>query len=178
MDVITINKKQCIIKTLLVVGLGFISIFSFGQTDPTDTIPGDPGGLTVYTVQNMSFGAFTNGSTGGTVSISTNGTRSVTGNVVLLNLGTQYFQAIFDIDAPQGSIVSILNGSDATLTGSNGGSMSMQIGGSDPPSPFITVVSQPARTQVNIGGLLTVGSSAANPPGTYTGTFYITFNQE
>lgn len=153
-------------------------MFSFGQVDPTDTIPGDPGGISVYTVQNMSFGAFSTSSTGGTIIVSTNGTRSVTGNVVPLNLGTSYFKAIFDIDAPIGSIVSILNGSDATLTGSNGGSMLMHIGGSDPPSPFITIVSQPSRTQVSISGTLTVGSPAANPPGTYNGTFYITFNQE
>lgn len=178
MEAIVINKKQWIIKTLLVMVLGFISICSFAQIDPTDSIPGDPGALSVYTIQNMSFGAFSNGGTGGTVIISTNGTRSVTGNVVPLNLGTTYFQAIFDIDAPIGSIVSILNGSDATLTGSNGGSMSMHISDSDPPSPFIIIVSQPTRTQVSIGGTLTVGSPVANPPGTYNGTFYITFNQE
>lgn len=178
MEAIVINKKQWIIKTLLVIGLGFMSFMSYGQTDPTDTIPGDPGGISVYTVQNMSFGAFTDGVTGGTVIISTSGTRSVTGNVVPLNLGTSYFQSIFDIDAPIGSIISILNGSDATLTGSNGGSMSMSIGGSDPSSPFIIIVTQPTRTQVSIGGTLTVGSTAANPPGNYNGTFYITFNQE
>lgn len=178
MGPIVIHKRQWIIKTLLVTALGFISIFSFAQVDPTDTIPGDPGGISVYTVQNMSFGAFTGGSTGGTVIISTDGTRSVTGNVVPLNLGTQYFHAIFDIDAPLGSIVSLLNGSDAALAGSNGGSMSMHIGDSNPSSPFVIIVSQPARTPINIGGTLTVGNPAANPPGTYTGTFYITFNLE
>jgi hypothetical protein len=178
MKEIIINRKQWIIKTFLVILLGFISVRSFAQTDPTDTIPGDPGGITVYTVQNMSFGAFSTGSTGGTIIISTNGTRSVTGDVVALNLGTSYFQSIFDIDAPIGSIVSILNGSDAILTGSNGGSMSMHIGGSNPTSPYITIVAQPTRTQVSIGGTLTVGIPAVNPPGTYTGTFYITFNLE
>ena len=178
MEPIRIYKTQWIIKTLLVIGLGFMSIISFGQTDPTDTLPGDPGAISVYRVQDMSFGAFSHGPTGGTVIISNSGSRSVTGDIVPLNLGTFYFQSIFDIDAPQGSIISIQNGSDATLTGSNGGSLSMQIGNSDPSSPFIITVTQPARTQVSIGGTLTVGSPVANPPGTYTGTFYITFNQE
>jgi hypothetical protein len=178
METIFINKRQWMIKFLLLTAAVFITVFSFAQTDPTDTIPGDPGGLTVYNIQNMSYGAFSIVSTGGTVNIATNGTRSVTGDVVPLNLGTQYFQAIFEIDAPVGSIVSLLNGADATLTGSNGGSMTMHIGDSDPPSPFITIVSQPARTQVSIAGTLTVGSPAANPPGAYNGTFYITFNQE
>lgn len=178
MEAIVIHKKQWIIKTFLVVLSGFISHFSFAQIDPTDSIPDDPGALSVYTVQNMSFGAFSHGNLGGTIIISANGTRSVTGDVVALNLGAFWFHSIFDIDAPAGSIISILNGPDATLTGSNGGSMNLRIGNSDPPSPFITIVSQPSRTPVNIGGTLTVGSPAANPPGMYTGTFYITFNYE
>lgn len=178
MEPVTVNKKQWIIKAFLVTGTVFFSVFSFAQINPTDSLPGDPGGISVYTVQNMSFGSFSTGSNGGTVIISTNGTRSVTGDLVPLNMGTLYFQAIFDIDAPLGSIVSILNGPDVTLTGNNGGTMSLRIGSSDPSSPFITTVSQPARTQASIGGTLTVGSPAANPSGTYTGTFYITFNQE
>jgi Domain of unknown function (DUF4402) len=170
-----IHNKHWFSKSLLVSGLFFISIFSYAQTD---TLPDDPGGLTIYPVQNMNFGAFSIGNTGGTVIISNNGTRSVTGDVIALNLGALYFQSIFDIDGPQGSIVSIINGSDVTLSGSNGGSIHLRIGNSDPPSPFIITVMQPARTTINIGGTLTVGSPAANPPGTYTGTFYITFNQE
>ena len=173
----TRKPRQWIKSSLLVLALGFISICSFAQ-DPSDTIPPDPGAMSVYTIQNLSFGAFSHSSTGGTIIISNTGVRSVTGDVVPLNLGVLFFHAIFEIDTPEGTIVSILNGADATLTGSSGGSVSMHIGNSDPPSPFITTVIQPARTQVNIGGTLTVGSPAANPPGTYTGTFYITFNQE
>jgi hypothetical protein len=178
MQEIAINKKQGITRIFLVFILGNISIFSFAQGNPTDTIPGDPGGISVYTVQNISFGAFSIGSAGGTVIISNNGTRSVTGDIMALNLGTAYYQSIFDIDAPQGAIVSILNGSDVTLTGSNGGSMSMHIGNSNPAAPFVVTALQPARTPVSIGGTLTAGTPGANPPGTYTGTFYITFNLE
>jgi len=178
MATIVKHKIQRVIKTLFLIALGLISLQSFGQGDPTDSFPDDPGGITVFPVQNISFGAFSNGITGGTVIISPNGTRSVTGNVIPLNLGTQYFQAIFDISAPLGSIVSILNGSNATLTGSNGGSMIMSIGGSYPGSPFIITIPQPTRTPVSIGGTLTVGSNAANPPGIYSGTFYITLNLE
>ena len=160
-----------------VILLSFTSVFCFGQT-PTDSLPGDPGALSVVTVQNMSFGAFSHGNLGGTVVVSNNGTRSATGDVVALSLGISYFQAIFEIDAPYGSIISILNGPNATLTGSGGGSMSLQIGASDPAGPFATTVYQPQRTQVNVGGTLTVQGSTGSPPGSYTGTFYITFNQE
>jgi hypothetical protein len=178
MSTLFIYTKQWIIKAFLLTGLCFISSIAFAQTDPTDSLPGDPGALTIYTVQHMSFGAFSIGNSGGTVVITSNGTRSVTGDVLGLNLGTTYFQSIFDIDGPQGAIVSILNGSDATLTGSNGGTMMMHIGNSNPSSPFIITVAQPARTQVSIGGTLNVGNSAVNPPGNYSGTFYITFNLE
>jgi len=171
----TKHTKQWLIKTLLVTLLGFMSVCSFAQTD---SLPGDPGAIIVYTVQNISFGAFTGGSSGGTVIISTSGTRSVTGDVVALNLGTSYFQSIFEIDAPQGTIISITNGPNAVLTGSNGGTMSMLIGTSNPASPLITTAIQPLRTAVSIGGTLTVGNAAANPPGAYNGTFYITFNHE
>jgi hypothetical protein len=177
MKTITMKPRQWIKRPLFVLILGFISVFSFAQ-NPTDTIPQDPGAMSVSTIQNLSFGAFSPGNAGGSVIISNSGSRSVTGDVIPLNMGVQYFHAIFEIDAPQGSIISILNGPNATLTGSNGGSLSLQIGNSDPASPFIITVPQPVRTQVNIGGTLTVGSPAANPPGTYTGTFYITFNQE
>jgi hypothetical protein len=177
MKTITMKPRQWMKRALLVLIPGFISICSFAQ-DPTDSLPGDPGGMSVYTVQNLSFGAFSHGNSGGTVIVSNTGTRSVTGDVIPLNLGVLFFHAIFEIDTPEGAIISILNGADATLTGSNGGSVSLHIGSSDPPSPFITTVTQPARTQVNIGGTLTVGGPVANPPGTYTGTFYITFNQE
>lgn len=169
------NNNQWVIKTLLVTIFGFLSACSFAQTD---SLPGDPGALTVYTVQNLSFGAFSAGSSGGTVVISTDGARTVTGDVVALNLATPFYQAIFDLDTPQGTIISIYNGPDVQLTGSMGGSMLMQLSAPHPSSPLITTVAQPGRTAVYIGGTLTVGNAAANPPGTYNGTFYITFNQE
>jgi hypothetical protein len=145
---------------------------------PTDTLPGDPGGLYVYTVQNMNFGAFAHGNSGGSITISNTGTRTSTGDVVPLNLGVSYYNAIFEIEAPPGAIISILNGPDATLTGSNGGSMLLSIGNSSPISPFTNSLAPPTRTQINIGGTLTVGGSGSAPPGTYTGTIYITFNHD
>jgi hypothetical protein len=178
MKAIRIIIRQYHRKALLAVILGFISMGSHAQIDPTDSLPDDPGAISVSTVQHMSFGAFSNGGTGGTLTVSTSGSRSATGSIVPLNLGRFYFQAIFDIGAPQGSIISILFGADASLTGSNGGSMLMHVSGSDPPSPFITIATQPARTPVKVAGILSVGSASANPPGAYSGTFYIIFNHE
>ena len=132
-------------------------------------------GISITKVQNLSFGAFSQGNAGGTITVSNSGERSATGAVIPLNLGIQYFQAAFDVEAPAGTIISISNGADATLRGSKGGSMPLQIGNSDVGSPFITTAS--GKTRVNIGGTLSVGSPSANPPDAYSGSFYITLTK-
>jgi hypothetical protein len=162
---------------LLMVLLCALPALSYAQ-NPADSLPGDPAAIAIYTVQDMSFGAFSTSGSGGTVTVSNSGTRTATGSITPLNLGVPYYQSIFEIDAPQGTIISILNGPATTLTGSNGGSVSVAIGGSQPASPFSTTVIQPARTQVNIGGTLTVGNAASSPPGSYSGTLSITFNYQ
>jgi len=146
-------------------------VSSFGQPHP-------PRPIKVYTVQNINFGAFCQGLSGGTVIIYPNGTRSSTGDIVQLNLGYQFYPAIFEIDVLPGTLISILYGPDAILTGSHGGTLTMHIGGSDPKSPFVTKVYPPSRTQVYIGGTLMVGNPSANPPGAYSGIFSVIFNQE
>jgi len=178
MNVSNLYIPHLIKKITLAAAAVFITLFAAAQGDPTDSLPGDPGALTIYKVQNLNFGAFSVGNTGGTVLIQNNGSRTVTGDVVALNMGALYFQAIFDVDGPNGAIVSITNGPDVVLAGSNGGTLLMHIGNSAPSSPFIITVVQPSRTAVNIGGTLTAGPPAANPPGLYSANFYVTFNLE
>lgn len=171
------RPQSCMIRSLLLILATFASLISFAQ-EPTDSLPGDPGGFAVYTIQNLSFGAFTFGSSGGTLTVSNSGSRSSSGDIIPLNLGVIYCQAVFEIEAPEGTIFWILNGPNSTLLGSNGGSMSLSIGTSDPASPFNVINPSPARTSISLGGILTVGNMVANPAGSYTGNFYITFNQE
>jgi hypothetical protein len=170
-------NKSPIIKFLLGLFLICLSNAGFSQTTPTDSLPGDPS-IAVYTVQHLKFGGFYQSASGGTITVRNDGTRTATGTVVPLGLGILFCQAIFDVEAPAGTVISIMNGPAVTLTGSNGGTMSLQLGLSDPVSPFNNVTQPPARTSVNIGGTLTVGSPAVSKPGTYSGTFYITFNQQ
>lgn len=139
--------------------------------------PPRPVSIFVDPAQGLSFGAFFQGNTGGTVIIYPNGTRSTTGSVIQANLGFSFSPAIFEVDAEPGTIVNISNGPDVTLSGSNGGSMVLHIGTSSPGSPFIATAVSPARTQITIGGTLTVGTPLANPPGNYSGTFSVTFIQ-
>lgn len=160
---ISLKRKQV---TLLICGIVFFLL---------SNLPANAQ-ITVTTAQNLSFGAFFQGNTGGTVTISYDGSRSATGGVILANIGGfTFLPAIFEVEAPVGTIVLIQNGSDVTLSGNNGGSMTLSVGSSSTGSPFTTTT---AKTQVGIGATLTIGSPAANPAGTYSGSFSVTFIQQ
>jgi hypothetical protein len=139
-----------------------------------------PRPVIIYTnpAQGLFFGAFYHGAAGGSVIVYPDGSRSATGDVVQLGLGQLFAPAIFEIEAPIGTRLGILNGPDAVLSGSNGGTMTMQVGDSDVGNHFVTTIAAPGRTQVRVGGILNVGNSLANPPGAYSGMFQITFVQE
>jgi hypothetical protein len=165
------------IKFLLLALVSCVTKITYAQT-PTTGVPGDPGGIYVYNLQDLSFGTFTVGKEGGSVTIAPNGLRSSTGDVVLFNLGEQYYNAVFEIEAPPGVVISVLKGQDVYLKGSNGGSALLKLGDSYPATPFVSMIPPPGRTQVNFGGTLILNESLNTISGTYTGNFYITFNQE
>ncbi|MCD4729579.1 MAG: DUF4402 domain-containing protein [Bacteroidales bacterium] len=141
-------------------------------------MPPRPISVTVNLSQNLNFGAFYHGNVGGSVIIYNDGSRSSTGDIVLLTMGYSFSTGLYDVVANPGTLISILNGPDAILTGSNGGSMILQLGESYPASPFIITTTPPASTQLRIGGTLFVGNPIVNPPGNYGGTFDLTFVQE
>lgn len=155
-----------------------VLFFTFSPRLYSQELPPRPITVTVNMSQNLAFGAFYHFNTGGSVIINSDGSRSSTGDVVLLNLGYVYSTGLYDIVGNPGTLVSILNGPDAILTGSSGGSMTLQIGNTDPSNPFIITTLPPASTQLRIGGTLLVGNPLANPPGNYSGTFDVTFVQE
>ncbi len=127
----------------------------------------------------LSFGAFTPGASGGTISVVPDGTaRTATGTVLPLNLGQSFSPAMFRIKANPGTVVSILTGSPSTLNGSNGGTLSLQLDGTWPSSPLVTQLPYPQETTVLVGGTLTVGNIGTNPAGSYSGVVNVTFVQE
>lgn len=140
--------------------------------------PDPPRPITVTTAQNLSFGAFYHGSGGGDITITTTGSRSSTGDIVLLGLGYVYSPALIDIVANEGTLINLLPLPDIILTGSNGGSMTLRFGTPDPESPFVTTALPPSTTQLKLGGILSVDDSGSNPPGSYSGTFDLIFIQE
>ena len=123
-----------------------------------------------WTNQNLSFGAFYQGASGGTVTISSAGVRSSTGDVWLLFMGSTSTSR-YEIVANPGTVVSVL-GTTSVIADGSGHSLTLEI----PASVFVTTSG--TVTYVDIGGTLTVGTPAANPPGNYSGSFTITFNQE
>ena len=163
---------QVILKIIPVIFLFITPGQLNAQEDPPRPVQ-----ITV-TAQILSFGAFYHGAAGGTVTIDPDDTRSATGDIVLLGMGYSFSSALYEILANPGTIISVLNGDDATLTGDNGGTLTLQVGDSDPGSPFVTTVPYGVITYLNVGGILFVGNSGANPPGNYTGTFDITLVQE
>jgi len=168
-----LKGRGTIVMMIGIVLLLFCQFKVNGQTKPPRPIA-----VSFNPGEGLRFGAFFQSTSGGTVIISTSGLRTFTGSVVGAGLGIAYGPADFEIDADPGTLINLLNGPDATLYGSSGGTMTLHLGTTFPSAPFITTVSPPAQTSVKIGGTLTVGSPVANPSGTYSGSFVVTFIQE
>jgi len=169
-----IQKKRLVLRIVLYVSILAGCHLSVNAQPP----PPRPISIYVNPAQGLIFGAFFQGVSGGTVVVYPDGSRAVTGSLVQANLGYPYSPAIFEVDANQGTVVSIMNGPDVTLTGSNGGTLGLHIGAASTGAVFITTAAPPSRTQVRIGGTLTVGNALANPSGNYSGTFSVTFIQQ
>jgi hypothetical protein len=163
------------IRVMLFASLVLL-LFALSQDGLAQEPPPRPVDVTV--VQNLGFGAFAQGAAGGSVTINSAGSRSSSGDIILLNLGYLFSAASYRLVGNAGTVVSILNGPDVSLPGSNGGSMTLHIGASDPASPFVLLTVPPDYTTMNVGGTLTVGNPGSNPPGNYSGTFDVTLIQE
>ena len=158
--------------------LAFIFALLAGAQVYCQQMPPRPVIVTPNNAQPLAFGAFAAAVTGGTVTVSPDGTRTASGDVVLFGMGYIFSPAMIYIRANPGTVISLLAPSPSVLTGSGGGSMTLTITGTQPATPFVTIVPWTSQTTVLVGGRLTVGNQASNPPGTYTGTFNITFVQE
>jgi hypothetical protein len=160
------NIKQHALLFITAACFMFISIQSGAQEQP-------PRPIGVSLATGIEFGTFFHGPTGGTGVISPDGTRTSTGDIFLVGFASSPLS--FWIDANPGTIISMLPIPTVTLTGSSGGSMTMDINASYPVLPFPAPAT---TTQLFLGGTLNVSNALANPPGYYSATFFVTFNQE
>lgn len=163
-----VKRKHVILMICLTILLVF-HLSSFAQEQPPKPIA-----VTARASQQLSFGTFIQSGTNGTVSVTPQGVRSSTGSVILIS-SSNISPALIDVVANPGTLITITNGSDASLTSSEGSVMTLHIGDSDPGPSFIA---SGTSTPVKIGGTLIVGSSSQNPPGIYSGTFQVNFIQQ
>ncbi len=136
--------------------------------------------LTVNPVQSIHFGTIClTGGAGGSATVSYDGTWSSTGSLILINAIPSPQPAIFELKLCPGRSVNITYSPTVYLTGSNGGTLALDIGPTEKGgngSSFVTEGDCDFITPLRVGGTLYVDGSAI--PGTYTGSFEITFNQE
>ncbi len=170
-NILNINRRLMAVTALLVL-YGLFCTVSAQEPPPRPVI------VTFNESQPLAFGAFSPGAAGGTVTVAPGGTRSAAGDVVLLSMGFAYTPAMFYVRANQGTVLSVLVSPPVTLTGSGGGTLTLQVSGTLPSSPFVTTLPWPQQTTVLVGGILTIGNMASNPPGNYTGNFSITLIRE
>ena len=138
--------------------------------------PPKPIAVTVSIAQHLNFGTFIVTGSGGSVTVNYNGVRSTINDVYIPSISSSETPtpALFEVTALRGTLITIVNGSPVYLSGSNGDSILLTVGPSSTGTPF---VAQGMTTDVFIGGTLTVGSLTANRPGSYSGTFSVTFVQ-
>ena len=167
---------QCqLLKRLWAPFCLLVGLMAFAQRAQGQEKPPRPVTVDVSTAQHLSFGSFIQSGTNGTVTVDFNGFRTATGNIILPNINSIVTPALFIVDAEPGTLITIVNGPPATLSGSNGGIISLELGDASTGNPFIT---RSQYTDVFIGGTLTIESLSANPAGFYNGTFQVTFIQQ
>ncbi|MBP8959518.1 MAG: DUF4402 domain-containing protein [Bacteroidales bacterium] len=152
-------------KSQVLILAGIILLSGICNEIKAQEDPPRPPSVTLIT--NLSFGAFYS-ATGGSVTIDQYGARSSV-NVTLFSFGS-VSAAHFNIYANAGTVINILNIPDFQLTWS-GYSMTVKAGNTNPQLPFVNTNPYSVPTELTIGATLLVGTPAANPPGTYTGTF-------
>ena len=161
----------CFPGRFILMTSGIILLFAVSPEIKAQEDPPRPPSITI--AQDLSFGAFYHGAVGGTVSVSPAGSRTSTGDIVLVGLGYLFSPARYNVYSNAGTVISILNGPDVPLTWTSY-SMNLHIGTTLPLSPFVNPNPYSVPTELTVGATLTVGNALANPPGTYTGTFNIT----
>lgn len=169
-----ITDRRYISQAIIAICLLF-SIPSIAQE-----MPPVPVQVEVRTSRFLNFGTFTTGSGVGTINVDANSNRITTGDVFILS-GQPVTSALFDVYANPGTVINIIPAqANFTLTGSNGGSMLVEVNNSDISTgpTFITSSNVNSPNEVYIGGTLKIGDISANPPGQYNGTIIINFIQQ
>jgi len=167
------TNKRFLKLSLLATGIFVCVCFSFAQPVlPQRT-------LTVNATQSIHFGTICVTGQGGTVTLGYDGQRSSTGSVLLLSVAPTAHPAIFEIKLCEGRNVTITYDATTVLTSGTGGTLTLNIGPTEKGisgTSFTTNSDCNFITPLRVGGTLNIPDLAL--PGTYTGSFAMTFNQE
>jgi hypothetical protein len=157
-----------------------VVVFCFCSTVTFSQPPLPQRSLTVLPTQSIHFGTLcSTGGAGGTVILGFDGSRTSTGDILLLAIAPASQPAIFEVKLCQGRNIIITFSPTATLTNGTGGSLLLHIGPTDKGisgAYFPTNADCNFITTLRVGGTLDI--PAIVPTGVYTGTFNIIFNQE
>lgn len=136
-------------------------------------LAGTASGQTLVATQDLSFGAFVAGA-GGTIAISPEGVRTAGGDVTLMTVGqfSQGSAASLDLTGSPNATyeITLPANNSVTLTGSQGGSMSVTSFSSSPSAEG--QLSGGGSATLNVGATLAIGNNQA--PGSYSGSFAVT----
>lgn len=161
---------------LLFLAIVFCFCFRFSYSQP----PLPQRTLIVTVTQSIHFGTFCRmGSSGGTVILGYDGSRSSTGDIGLLSTEPTSHPAIFEIKLCQGRNVVVTFDPTTILSGSNGGSFTLDIGPTEKGGNnviFSTNSDCNFITPLRVGGTLHIPGTSI--PGIYTGIFVINLSQE
>lgn len=121
----------------------------------------------------LSFGSFTAGAGGGSISVTSGGGRSKTGTVVLASQGAPATAALLNVSGTPSATFAITLPVDGVVTLSDG-SHTMAVNGFVSSPSLTGALSGGGTAVINVGATLTVNPSQA--PGSYSGSFDVTLN--
>lgn len=170
------RRTPCVSTWLIILSFVFIQAVQGQQPEK----PPRPISVTMF--QNMNFGSIILGFSGGTVTMSPHGIRSVSGGGggPILHPSGSGNAAVFEVKAPPGTPISLRFDTDPVKL-SNGKSvltLTFDPESTDPRSPFVTARQQGVPTRVLVGGTLNIPANSPDLAGNYIGTLHVTFIQE
>lgn len=162
-------------KIYLSLNILFTGILSLANMNAQEQPP-VPVEVEVRNAQFLSFGSFTVGPAGGTISVGFNGERNSTGDIYLLNIGrSSVSYAIFDVYANPGTILQIQYPNEVKLVGPEASDVTLRINADTEIDTGRIFVTYQNPHPVFVGGTLSIPNGASGPPGIYSGSFSLTF---
>jgi len=154
--------------------------FLFSTSVHAQEKPPRPINVSVSTAQHLSFGTFIQTGNFGTVNVSYSGTRTSAGSIIIPNISASapVTPALFIVTSLPGTLITISNIPQATLTGSNGGTLELNFNLAVDCNKGSSFIASTGTTDVYLGGTLTVGPLLDDKAGYYSGNFNVTFIQQ